>query len=624
MKKNFIALVCLLVFAFTLSKAQPSNISLTSFSTGFNDPVDLTHAGDDRIFVVEQDGRIYIVDQNGVRINTPFLDIDARVNSGANERGLLGLAFHPDYQENGFFYLNYTRSNGATRISRFSVDPNDPNLGDANSEVTLLEISQPYSNHNGGGIKFGHDGYLYIGMGDGGSGGDPQNYGQNTNSLLGKMLRIDVDGPNAYDVPADNPFVNDANVMDEIWSIGLRNPWRFSFDRVTGDMWIGDVGQNAREEIDFESGTSAGGDNYGWRCYEGFNSYNTSGCQASSAYTDPVFHYNNNFSTGCSVTGGFVYRGARYGNLWGIYFFTDYCSGRLWYTTGDQVNGWTTMEHNQYSGNYSSFGEDIYGQIYVVDHNGTVFRMEDNTCDPKAYIDAPASYTVCGTEVELEAFQSPGLTYQWSMNGTPINGATNPTYTTTTPGNYTVEVTNGNCSDVSDAVAVSFSTPPTVTLSGLASNYNQNDPTVTMTGSPAGGTYSGPGVSGNGFDPAAAGPGVHSIVYSYTDGQGCTGTDTVSVTVGTVNISASDLLDGFYLAPNPGRDLFRMGFNLEFASSVSYTLIDVNGRQLHHQDMELESGVQEIALNFSDVATGIYLLKLTIGEEEYAERLVIE
>ena len=373
----------LFLFAFFLaayaavSQSQPK-IALQTFATGFSVPVDVAHAGDKRLFVVEKAGRIWILDSVGNRLPAAFLNIVNRVNSGANERGLLGLAFHPQYAANGFFYVYYTRqTDGATRVSRFSRNADNPNLADADSELILLEFAQPFNNHNGGCIRFGPDGYLYIASGDGGSGGDPQNFGQRKNTFLGKILRIDVNAPagQPYAVPADNPFVNDPDYFPEIWSLGWRNPWRFSFDHLTGDFWAGDVGQNAREEINFEP-SGMGGRNYGWRCYEGNLPFNTAGCQPASAYTAPVFTYANP-SLGCSVTGGTVYRGTQYPALYGRYIFADYCSGRFWMLESEPPFAATLL--GQFSSNqYVSIVENVDGELYVVSiGQGRVSRLTD-------------------------------------------------------------------------------------------------------------------------------------------------------------------------------------------------------------------------------------------------------
>ncbi len=256
--------------------ASNASISVDEvIASGLQAPVFITHAGDNsgRLFVLEQPGRIRVIKQ-GMLLSTPYLDITSLVLYGG-ERGLLGLAFHPNYKQNGTFYVNYTRqTDGATVIARYRVSATNPDLADSASATILMIIPQPYANHNGGCLQFGQDGYLYIGMGDGGSGGDPQNYAQNINSLLGKMLRIDVNNGNPYAIPPDNPYVN-RDGADEIWALGLRNPWRFSFDRLTGDLYIADVGQNAWEEVNFQAANAQGGINYGWRCREGAHPYNS-------------------------------------------------------------------------------------------------------------------------------------------------------------------------------------------------------------------------------------------------------------------------------------------------------------------------------------------------------------
>ena len=336
-------------------------------------PVYLTHAFDERIFVVEQVGTIRIM-LNDELLPDPFLDIQDRVNSNANEQGLLSVAFHPAYGENGRFYLNYTDSAGSTVIASYQVQPDNPNLADPNSEQILMSIGQPYNNHNGGQIKFGPDGYLYIGMGDGGSAGDPDNNGQTFTTLLGNMLRIDVDAGNenfAYGVPASNPFVDDDAVRNEIWATGLRNPWRFSFDRLNGDLFITDVGQNAWEEVNYQPINSGGGQNYGWNWYEGTHCY-ADGCDPTGL-TPPIFEYNH--SDGCSITGGYIYRGEAYPALWGNYLFTDYCTGNVWSIV--QVDGqWQSAIVENTGRLVASFGEDANGELYALDHrSGEILQI---------------------------------------------------------------------------------------------------------------------------------------------------------------------------------------------------------------------------------------------------------
>ncbi|MBJ7575723.1 PQQ-dependent sugar dehydrogenase [Luteimonas sp. MC1828] len=367
----------------------PAAASLAIFATGLSQPVVITHAGDARLFVAEQPGRIRVID-NGVVLPTPFLDITARVDDAGNEQGLLGLAFHPEYASNGYFYVNYIFDPPAstldrTRISRFTVGAN-ANVADPASEVVLMEFEQPYSNHNGGDLQFGPDGYLYIASGDGGSGGDPQNNAQNPGRPLGKLLRIDVDGgggtpdcnlvaANHYGIPPGNAYTDgDGGAgCDEIFALGLRNPWRIAFDAVTGNLWIADVGQSAREEINFVPAGTAAGLNFGWRCYEGDQPYNTAGC--NGAYFAPLVTTSHSAGN-CSITGGRVYRGSASPALAGRYFFTDYCNTAI--RTVTFANGQPVVESPIPAGAVGqpvAFGEDVFGELYVASLTGTVYRI---------------------------------------------------------------------------------------------------------------------------------------------------------------------------------------------------------------------------------------------------------
>jgi glucose/arabinose dehydrogenase len=360
------------------------------FATGLAAPVAITNAGDARMFVVERAGRIRIVGPDGSVRATPFLDIVASVNATSGELGLLGLAFHPDYGSNGYFYAYYTRDAGGvirSRVSRFTTSA-DRNLADAGSELVLLEFEQPFENHNAGDLHFGPDGYLYIASGDGGSGGDPLDNAQNPSQLLGKLLRIDVNGaaggiPDCdisgaanYSVPAGNAYSDGPGGAgcDEVYALGLRNPWRFSFDPTTGDLWIGDVGQNAVEEIDRIPAGSPGGLNLGWRCYEGSQPFNLTGCAA--AYLSPVYEYTHADGS-CSVTGGVVYRGALYPELNGEYFFSDFCVGSVRALTGapGPVQVREVLPANIVAGP-SAFGIDAAGEMYTASiFSGTLYRL---------------------------------------------------------------------------------------------------------------------------------------------------------------------------------------------------------------------------------------------------------
>jgi glucose/arabinose dehydrogenase len=347
-------------------------LRLQTVASGFASPVYLTSPpGDARLFVVEQPGRIRII-RNGQVLSRPFLDITARVGSGG-ERGLLGLAFHPDYASNGFFFVNFTDRNGDTRVERFRVSAN-PDSADAATARLIIGQAQPFANHNGGEIMFGPDGRLYIGLGDGGSGGDPQNNGQNRNTLLGKILRIDVNGAEPYVIPPDNPFAGQASARGEIWAWGLRNPWRFAFDRVAGMMYIADVGQNAYEEINVAP-AAQGGLNYGWRIMEARHCYDAGSCNMGGL-TQPVLEYGH--GDGCSVTGGFVYRGTRMPDVVGHYFYSDYCSG--WVRSFRWANGNVTQQRDWAldAGSVLSFGEDAGGELYLLTAAGTVLHLTSN------------------------------------------------------------------------------------------------------------------------------------------------------------------------------------------------------------------------------------------------------
>ncbi|HEU4496987.1 MAG TPA: PQQ-dependent sugar dehydrogenase [Flavobacterium sp.] len=365
----------LLFMALLFSNALlPQTIGIVPFASGFNDPVEIAHAGDSRLFVVEQAGRIKILNADQTTNPAPFLDISSLV-SCCGERGLLGLAFHPNYAANGFFYVNYTNTAGNTVIARYAVSAADPNAASPSSAAVLLTVPQPFSNHNGGTIKFGPDGYLYIGMGDGGSGGDPGNRAQNINELLGKLLRIDVNSGSPYGIPPDNPYAGAVAGADEIWAAGLRNPWKFSFNRLNGDLWIADVGQNQVEEIN-KASPAAAGLNYGWRCYEGASPYNTSGCAPMASMTFPVAQYTHAATGGCSVTGGYVYTGSLYPALQNKYLFADYCLNRIGMADGSGSIAYSATFPG--SNFFTTFGENNAGELFVA---GTaqdiVYRIVD-------------------------------------------------------------------------------------------------------------------------------------------------------------------------------------------------------------------------------------------------------
>lgn len=351
----------------------PHRLTVELVASGLNDPIGVANAGDgsERLFVVQRGGQVRVIDPDGALLATPFVDLSDRVTAGG-ERGLLGLAFHPDFAANGRLFVHYSRlGDGATVISELTA-AGDRSSASPASERVLLTVSQPFANHNGGQIAFGPDGYLYIGLGDGGSGGDPQGNGQNRQTLLGKILRLSVDGSpapgKAYGIPSSNPYAAGGSApgagLPEIWAYGLRNPWRFSFDRGTGDLYIGDVGQNAWEEVDRQPVDSRGGENYGWNAFEGRHCF--SACSGVT-YVPPIAEYSHDM--GCSVTGGYLYRGLRQPALKGFYLFGDYCAGTLFTVPGG--GGTLTPKPVAATGlQISSFGEGEDGEIYLVDLGG--------------------------------------------------------------------------------------------------------------------------------------------------------------------------------------------------------------------------------------------------------------
>jgi glucose/arabinose dehydrogenase len=359
--------------------ANSQSVDIVPFATGFSSPTDISHpVNDARLFVVQQSGAIRILNPNGSINATNFLTLTSATITSGGERGLLGLAFHPSYATNGYFYVNYTNTSGNTVIARYSVSAN-PNIADATSGTILLTITQPFSNHNGGSLKFGPDGFLYIGMGDGGSAGDPGNRSQNITNNLGKMLRIDVDSASPYGIPADNPYVGIAG-NDEIWAIGLRNPWKFNFDRLNGDLWIADVGQNQAEEINHVTAPLAPGLNYGWKCYEGTNVF--SSCAGSLVYTFPVAEYAHGGGAPCnSITGGYVYRGALYPNMFGKYLFAEYCTDKIGYTDTTGAIVWSNAFSNLTP---TTFGEDINGEIYVAG-GSVIYKVIDTSLSTSSF-----------------------------------------------------------------------------------------------------------------------------------------------------------------------------------------------------------------------------------------------
>lgn len=401
------------LLTFTAPPAQGQNLRVTEIISGLNAPLYLcAPPGDtDRLFILEQSSGDIEIIKNGVQLATPFLDV-GDISLGGGERGLLGMAFHPNYfgpgVGEGNFYINYTDNNGDTVVRQYNVSAGDPDIADPSSFQTIITIPQPFGNHNGGCLQFGQDGMLYVSTGDGGSANDPGNRAQDiTDQLLGKMLRFDVDLPAPY-IPADNPFVGIAG-DDEIWAYGLRNPWRFSFDRLTGDMWIADVGQGAREEVDFQAVSSTGGENYGWRCMEGTLCTGLSGCTCNAGVVLPVDEYSHAF--GCSITGGYRYRGSAMPSFVGRYFYADFCSSQVWSVDFDGTAIFDKQEHREDldipgAERITSFGEDGNGELYIVDSTAGQIWLIEEECVGTATNYCPATNNSSGGGASIGSFGS--------------------------------------------------------------------------------------------------------------------------------------------------------------------------------------------------------------------------
>ncbi|MBC8369557.1 MAG: PQQ-dependent sugar dehydrogenase [Planctomycetes bacterium] len=423
---RFSILVGLFCLAASSSSAQ-TQLKLEQVGNSFGKPLlTLSPPGDaSRLFVVDQNGYIRIV-KDGVQLSTVFLDVD-QISSSGGERGLLGMAFHPQFASNGYFFINYTDNSGDTQISRYQVSVANQDVANPSSRLDILNIDQPYSNHNGGCIRFGPDGYLYIGTGDGGSANDPQNRAQNGSSLLGKMLRIDIDNGAPYAIPASNPFVGITNVRDEIWAIGLRNPWRFNFDSETGDMYIADVGQNDWEYVHFEPAGDAGGRNYGWKILEGTHCFSPSTNCNTTGLEMPIYEYGHTFfpSFNCCIIGSEMYRGKSMARMQGRYFFSDACSQDLWSFRYDpqtnSVSGYTdhTAESNV-PGTSTSLGTDANGEVYVC-RSANVYKLVPNGM----YLNVPPLIIGTQTLIEVTSASPNSSTYlAYSFHGlgnTPIS-----------------------------------------------------------------------------------------------------------------------------------------------------------------------------------------------------------
>jgi glucose/arabinose dehydrogenase len=617
----FQLLLCLnLALTQDIDGQLPFEITLEQFATGFSSPVDIVHAGDSRLFVVERSGRIKILNSDGTTNSTPFLDIDDRVinTGGQSERGLLALAFHPDYVNNGYFFVHYSDNNGDTAISRFEVDPNDENLALPDSEVIIYTASQPFANHNGGSIHFGpRDGMLYIGLGDGGSANDPQNLAQNPMSPMGKMLRIDVDSGLPYTIPADNPFVSDPDVLNEIWALGLRNPWKWTFDKVTGDMWIGDVGQGAWEEVNMQPADSEGGENYGWRCREGAHNAITTGCNGE--YDEPVGEYNHQGFTHCSITGGYVYRGDNdlLNDAPPVYFSVDYCSGAFFAVYREPLasDDFRTVElvtPDRYP--ITTFGEDLDGELYVARfNNGRIYKVVPvcNLDNMEIFADAASCEEAADGRISLD--QSEAIYFDLSVidlaSGSAVDAQSLP------PGDYEVTISRFGCSYTRAVEVLLIERAPVdlafdatsstlmVSSSGVAYEWFLDDVLL-------------PGLTTQSIEISESGN--YSVIV--TEASGCVlPSEPIFITISDVNTISS--IDTWELSPNPVQDIFTMTLGVKSAQVFSLRVLDTTGKEIKSSSIDV-GGQSTHTIDLSNYAEGVYIIMLSDGDSTQSKRIV--
>jgi len=598
MKNTF--LFFFLLFA---GNANSQTINLTEFSSGYNWLIGTTNAGDGRLFAIQKTGQIFFSDSEGNRNPTPFMDISARVRASASdERGLLGVAFHPEYESNGFFYVFYNRAvSGNITISRFERDANNENLANPDSEVELISFAHPRSNHIGGALVFGPDGYLYAGIGDGGGSGDPDRAGQDLSVLSGKILRFDISNGTAG-IPADNPFVNTPGARPEIWAYGLRNPWRITFDRWTGDLWIADVGQNELEEIDLQLADSEGGENYGWSCREGSEIFNNSECMPGVDLQDPIFEYGHvGGNCGGSISGGVAYRGMEYGDLFGNYFAADFCTGDI-YMVDKAGNGRSLGTFSEFE--YTTLSENSFGEMFLSGFfTNSVFKIESADARPTAFITNGTNLSICeGDSLRLGAYniQGANFSYRWLFNGTPISGVTGPEVTVAEDGDYQVIVRNESTG--------MENTSPVTTLQQTAILRETINETVDV-----GTVFQGILINGD-----------TSFMQTFQSSFGCDSIVTYYINGFSSAAEVEKLIGNFEIAPNPIFDNLSIKIDLSTAADIKIDLYDFKGNFVENilNNQRVVDGRHVFNKDLNAIPTGFYYVVATTNKGILTRKLL--
>jgi len=649
--KIFIHWVFVFSLFFVSQQLVAQKLAVVPYVSGIVAPIDIQNCGDDRLFVVERGGRIRIINADGTLRPTPFLDITSKISSATEgEEGLLGLAFSPKYKSDGKFYVDYTgflSGQLTTFIQEYKVSAADSNIADPTSALTLLTQLQPFTNHNGGNVMFGKDGYLYINLGDGGSGGDPFKNGQNKKTFLAKILRIDINNSSSaqpYAIPPSNPFYNDTTtgIKKEIWTYGVRNPFRSSVDRLTGDLLIADVGQGKVEEIDFQKADDPGGRNYGWNIVEGDSCYNpATGCN-KTGITMPIYEYFHNGGGG-AIIGGYVYRSAQSKLLWGQYIFTDeilkFVDG--FYLQNGIVSG--NINHfitsAQAIGNPVSFGQDKYGDQYIIFFgNGTVYELQDTSYvrRPKAYF-TPVS--LGNNSFLLEGLQGKNLTYQWLKDSVVIPGATSPDYTTSDLGSYTLEVTNSlGFKDTSDAfllgsslnltsftaqkipgglVALDWHSASELNIAGYTIQRRKNNETdfsnIGFVASKSIDGFSNTTIDYTFIDSSALN---YTKIFYRLQIEHADGSFTYS---NTVFVSADETKNGFIIFPNPAKGQVQIYLN-EVTQPVELILYDNTGKKIKQQTINQPNVIIDLP-----ASRGLYIVQVNNinGDNKVRKKIVV-